>query len=114
MTTINGGHDTAGSSAINYAAFSLGIENRPRIGHLDLEQKTISPLSYKSGAAVSTLYEVIECGNDSFATTDEIIPLSSVKLLAPISGRDILAVGKNYVDHAKEFNASGYVNTFCS
>ncbi|KUL92317.1 hypothetical protein ZTR_02363 [Talaromyces verruculosus] len=26
----------------------------------------------------------------------------------PISGRDILAVGKNYVEHAKEFNSSGF------
>lgn len=32
----------------------------------------------------------------------------SVNILPPISGRDILAVGKNYSEHAKEFNASGY------
>lgn len=29
-------------------------------------------------------------------------------MLPPVSGRDILAVGKNYSEHAKEFNASGY------
>jgi len=34
--------------------------------------------------------------------------LNSVNILPPISGRDVLAVGKNYSEHAKEFNASGY------
>lgn len=34
--------------------------------------------------------------------------VSSVTILPPIGGRDILAVGKNYSEHAKEFNASGY------
>lgn len=38
----------------------------------------------------------------------ETLPLSSVKLLPPISGRDILAVGKNYSEHAREFNTSGF------
>lgn len=33
---------------------------------------------------------------------------NSVNILPPISGRDVLAVGKNYSEHAKEFNASGY------
>lgn len=31
-----------------------------------------------------------------------------MNILPPISGRDILAVGKNYSEHAKEFHASGY------
>lgn len=33
---------------------------------------------------------------------------SSVEILPPLSGRDVLAVGKNYMDHAHEFNSSGY------
>ncbi|KPI44008.1 uncharacterized protein AB675_6173 [Cyphellophora attinorum] len=36
-----------------------------------------------------------------------ITPLA-LNILPPIYGRDILAVGKNYSAHAKEFNASGY------
>jgi 2-keto-4-pentenoate hydratase/2-oxohepta-3-ene-1,7-dioic acid hydratase in catechol pathway len=37
------------------------------------------------------------------------IPAASVKLLAPIPrpAKNILCVGKNYHDHAKEFQASG-------
>lgn len=31
-----------------------------------------------------------------------------MNILPPIYGRDVLAVGKNYSEHAKEFNASGY------
>jgi 2-keto-4-pentenoate hydratase/2-oxohepta-3-ene-1,7-dioic acid hydratase in catechol pathway len=31
-----------------------------------------------------------------------------VKLRPPFAGRDILAVGKNYAEHAIEFNKSGY------
>lgn len=32
----------------------------------------------------------------------------SVDILPPITGKDVLAVGKNYMDHAHEFNSSGY------
>lgn len=94
--------------AHNYAAYSAG-DGEQRIGILDLETSVIKKLTYKSGAPVSTLYEVIEAGDDAFVTLDESVELSSVKLLAPISDRDVLAVGKNYVDHAKEFSQSGCV-----
>ncbi|EPQ51842.1 hypothetical protein GLOTRDRAFT_107938 [Gloeophyllum trabeum ATCC 11539] len=79
-----------------------------RIGHLDLQKSTITPLAYPSGTPLSTLYEVIEADGAAFIPSGEPVSLSSVKLLPPISGRDVLAVGKNYSDHAKEFNASGY------
>ncbi|OAA79655.1 fumarylacetoacetate hydrolase [Akanthomyces lecanii RCEF 1005] len=96
------------ASKINYVAFELPGGVSPRIGHLDLDRKEIAVLSYKSGTPLSSLYEVIEMGQDGIAKTGEVLPLSSVKLLAPVSGRDVLAVGKNYTEHAKEFNASGY------
>ncbi|KAJ4151005.1 hypothetical protein LMH87_011726 [Akanthomyces muscarius] len=77
--------------------------------------KTASKINYVafelpggSGTPLSSLYEVIDMGQDGIAKTGEVLPLSSVKLLAPVSGRDVLAVGKNYAEHAKEFNASGY------
>lgn len=39
-----------------------------------------------------------------FDTTEERVPLSSVKLLAPVIPRSkVVAVGRNYVDHAAEF-----------
>lgn len=46
----------------------------------------------------------------ALAAGGEGVPLSSVKLLAPIHAprRNIFCVGKNYRDHAREFAASGY------
>jgi 2-keto-4-pentenoate hydratase/2-oxohepta-3-ene-1,7-dioic acid hydratase in catechol pathway len=95
------------SSKRNYAAFSVNGEQGTRIGHYNLERQEITALTFKSGTPLSNLYEVIEVGEAGVEATDEVLKASEVKLLAPISGRDVLAVGKNYVDHAKEFNSSG-------
>lgn len=92
----------------NYVAY-LEPNSGPRIGHLDFKTSTITPLSFKSGTPLTDLYQVITVGEQGIkASCTESIPLSSVKHLPPISGRDVLAVGKNYVEHAKEFNSSGY------
>lgn len=93
----------------NYVAYrdpkALG---QPRIGHLDLEKLSIQPLGFASGAPLPNLYQVIEIGESHIKPAGEPFPLSAVELLPPISGRDILAVGKNYFEHAIEFNTSGY------
>ncbi|KAF8854386.1 fumarylacetoacetate hydrolase-like protein [Acephala macrosclerotiorum] len=93
----------------NYVAYrdpkALG---QSRIGHLDLEKSSVIPLSFASGAPLSNLYQVIEIGESNIEPAGEPFALSSVELLAPIGGRDILAVGKNYFEHAIEFNTSGY------
>lgn len=92
----------------NYCAY-IDPSGEHRIGHLDLNTEKIQPLSFVSGTRLSNLYEVIEAGDDNIVASQEnIISLSDVRLLPPISGRDILAVGKNYVEHAKEFNSSGF------
>ena len=93
-------------SLTNYIAFKDGLQ-RPRVGHLNLENSIITPLSMPSGAPVNNLGEVIELGTEMIASGEEI-PFSAVEVLPPTSGRDILCVGKNYLDHAKEFNKSGY------
>ncbi|TVY90385.1 Uncharacterized protein LAWI1_G002391 [Lachnellula willkommii] len=102
------GHSQNGSYT-NYVAYrDPKIQGQSRIGHLDLQASTIQPLSFLSGAPLSDLYEVIEIGEGQIKPLGETFPLSSIQLLAPISGRDVLAVGKNYAEHAKEFNSSGY------
>jgi 2-keto-4-pentenoate hydratase/2-oxohepta-3-ene-1,7-dioic acid hydratase in catechol pathway len=103
--TANGTTTATGHS--NYAAFIPKRSSVPRIGHYDLQNQTITTLSFRSGTLLHSLYEVIEVGDDQVALTDEVYQASDITLLPPISGRDVLAVGKNYVDHAKEFNASG-------
>ncbi|KIW88683.1 uncharacterized protein Z519_10729 [Cladophialophora bantiana CBS 173.52] len=98
----------ARKSLTNYASYVPEGSRQPRIGHLDLESNTITPLSYLSGTPIRSLYEVIEAGEGAFVQAGEPFPRSKARLLPPIYGRDILAVGKNYAAHAKEFNASGY------
>ncbi|KAL0937489.1 fumarylacetoacetate hydrolase [Colletotrichum truncatum] len=93
----------------NYIAFQRRDGTPPQIGHLDQGQKTIQPLAFLSGSPVETLYQVIEAGSHQItAASGPAIPLKDVKILPPVSGRDVLAVGKNYMEHAKEFNSSGY------
>ncbi|KAL9624729.1 MAG: hypothetical protein Q9160_001083 [Pyrenula sp. 1 TL-2023] len=90
----------------NYIAYEDELQ-RPRIGHLDFDTLSVTALAMPSGAPAHNLYEVIELGVD-LSPTGDTVPLSSVKVLPPIHGRDILCVGKNYSEHAKEFNKSGY------
>lgn len=91
-----------------YAAFAHLETGVTQIGHLDLQAGTVQPLQFLSGSPVENLFQVIEAGSLPIIASGAAIPLASTKLLAPLSGHDILAVGKNYMDHAKEFNSSGY------
>jgi 2-keto-4-pentenoate hydratase/2-oxohepta-3-ene-1,7-dioic acid hydratase in catechol pathway len=92
----------------NYAAYVDPDTGLSRVGHLDLESATLQPLSFLSGTPVHDLYEVMEAGSSNVIAAGSSIPASSVKKLPPLSGRDVLAVGKNYMEHAREFNSSGY------
>ncbi|KAK0864441.1 hypothetical protein LTS02_005977 [Friedmanniomyces endolithicus] len=94
----------------NFVAYELDDgTRRTRIGHLNQEKGTITPLAFVSGTPIENLYQVIEVGEDHVIAGGEPFPLTdSLNVLAPLSGRDVLAVGKNYSEHAKEFNASGY------
>lgn len=96
------------ASMQQYAAFAQVEGGLSRIGHYDLSKGTIQPLSFVSGTPVRSLYEVIDAGASQIISDGEPVSANAVKILPPISGRDILAVGKNYMEHAKEFNSSGY------
>lgn len=99
----------------NYVSYIKEPGHVPRIGHLDFEKSTIQPLSYASGTPLRDLYQVIDAAGEPnnnnniiIAANEDKLPASSVRILPPISGRDVLAVGKNYSEHAKELNQSGY------
>ncbi|KAL2865979.1 bifunctional fumarylacetoacetate hydrolase/alpha/beta hydrolase family protein [Aspergillus lucknowensis] len=97
------------SSQFNYCAYVDPGSGEARIGHLDLQSEQIQPLAFTSGTRIGNLYQVIEAGEENVVSARaDPIPQSQVRLLPTISGRDILAVGKNYVEHAKEFNSSGF------
>jgi len=95
-------------SLTNYIAFVESGSGAARIGHLDFGNGTIQPLSFASGTPIRDLYQVIEVGEENITAAGDPIPADSVRILPPISGRDVLAVGKNYAEHATEFNRSGY------
>ncbi|KAK9454696.1 fumarylacetoacetate hydrolase [Dipodascopsis uninucleata] len=81
------------------------------VGHLDLESSLVTPLAFSSGSPVSSIYEIID--NEATFSLEPVygekqVRLSEVILNAPFPSRDVLAVGKNYYDHAKEFNSSGF------
>jgi 2-keto-4-pentenoate hydratase/2-oxohepta-3-ene-1,7-dioic acid hydratase in catechol pathway/imidazolonepropionase-like amidohydrolase/pimeloyl-ACP methyl ester carboxylesterase len=94
----------------NFVAYELADgTKRTRVGHLDVEDATITPLAFAGGTLIENLYQIVEVGENTLTAGGEAFPLDdNVNILPPISGRDVLAVGKNYADHAKEFNASGY------
>lgn len=83
---------------------------RTRVGHLDPKTGTVTPIAFQSGTAVEDLYQLIEAGETNVIPGGgEPFNLNDgVEILAPLRGRDVLAIGKNYSEHAKEFNASGY------
>jgi len=106
----NGHTNGVNGNLTNYVAYlDPKASHQSRIGHLNLETSSIQPLSFASGTPLTSLYQVIEIGEANIKPSGEIIQLSSVQLQAPICGRDVLAVGKNYFEHAIEFNTSGYV-----
>jgi 2-keto-4-pentenoate hydratase/2-oxohepta-3-ene-1,7-dioic acid hydratase in catechol pathway/pimeloyl-ACP methyl ester carboxylesterase len=104
---VSHAHTNGVYETTNYVAYR-DAKGQPRIGHLNMEDSTIVPLAFVSGAPVMDLYQVIEVGDSKINPSGKTFPLSSVELLPTISGRDILCVGKNYSEHAKEFNSSGY------
>lgn len=94
------------SKLSNYVSYLDGQQNS-HVGHLDLDNSIVTPLAMLSGAPVRSLYQVIELENAVVPCGDPV-PLAGLTLQAPLSDRDILAVGKNYIDHAVEFNRSGF------
>jgi hypothetical protein len=88
----------------NFVAYELDDgTGRTRMGHFDKEKGTITPLAFESGTSIENLYEIIEVGEDHVVAGGEPFEANEqVNVLPPISGRDVIAIGKNYSDHVKE------------
>jgi 2-keto-4-pentenoate hydratase/2-oxohepta-3-ene-1,7-dioic acid hydratase in catechol pathway len=95
-------------SLTSYVAYHDPQTQRDRIGHYNLSENTIQPLSFTSGTPIENLYQAIEAGESNITSSGSIILSSTVRILPPLAARDVLCVGKNYVEHAKEFNSSGF------
>ena len=87
------------------------------VGSLIADEKTVINLT---GAGLpDDLSSIVEMGEkglvmaEKAARNAERISLSEVKLLAPFSRprRNVICVGKNYFEHSKEFEKSGFDST---
>jgi 2-keto-4-pentenoate hydratase/2-oxohepta-3-ene-1,7-dioic acid hydratase in catechol pathway len=89
--------------------FASFVENgRNRIGIVDVVASCIYPLDHALGD-MRGLIERYDEVKSSISQEGPRIPLSDVKLIAPIvPQRNIFCVGKNYREHAKEFAGSGF------
>jgi 2-keto-4-pentenoate hydratase/2-oxohepta-3-ene-1,7-dioic acid hydratase in catechol pathway len=83
-------------------------DNGPQLGSVDEANGIIRPVpAAKDMVDLIRRYGEIKPG---LSANGAALPLSSVRLLAPIPHpvRNIFCVGKNYLDHAREFAGSGY------
>ena len=85
----------------------------PRVGVLDPEGAVID-VSGQPGVG-DTMLEVVEAGGAGLEAIRSALvanparPQPPVRLLAPVIPRNnVMAVGRNYHEHAKEFSASGF------
>lgn len=65
---------------------------------------SVTPLLFPSGKPVRDLHELIgdwDAVNASLLPGTPVEQVSAVETLAPLIGRDVLCVGKNYKAHAK-------------
>jgi 2-keto-4-pentenoate hydratase/2-oxohepta-3-ene-1,7-dioic acid hydratase in catechol pathway len=92
---------------------TVEYQGKTFVGSVDKPSESVTPLVTCDGAPVSDLMEVIR-NQARFASIYKVdgkkIALSAVRLRAPLPlpVRNIMCVGKNYREHAKEFTASGF------
>lgn len=81
------------------------------LGRVNLADKTVS-LSYEDRGGIDPFIELVSKGELSAlnAQSRNTVSLDQVKLLPPIRqpSKNILCIGKNYREHAKEFARSGF------
>ncbi|USP82778.1 hypothetical protein yc1106_10052 [Curvularia clavata] len=106
MTSMDPANSAA--SLTNYVCFQDLHTGRTGVGHYELAEKSIQPLAFISGTPLESLYQVIEVDEANIIASGKPLSASTVKILPPLASRDVLCVGKNYAEHAKEFNSSGF------
>ena len=90
---------------MKFARFSTG--GQARVGLVDEKSGTIRSLA-PSVSDIGCLIAIDHLGDTS--TEGERLALDKIRLLAPFSAtpRNIICVGKNYREHAREFAQSGF------
>ena len=90
------------------------IQSERRVGLVDPDGATVRPFDLTLAESAQGVTVLI--GRSEMPRQMEPIPLSQVKLCAPIPlpSRNIFCVGKNYHAHAKEFASSGFDSSAAS
>lgn len=93
---------------MKYAVFNIAGETK--VGMIGASGDTITPLAVAEECVATEGVTALIALNPSPSPDSESIPLSEVKLLAPVPRphRNIFCVGKNYHEHAHEFASSGF------
>jgi 2-keto-4-pentenoate hydratase/2-oxohepta-3-ene-1,7-dioic acid hydratase in catechol pathway len=92
---------------MRFARFEVDGANRP--GIVDGDEVIDLSDAYPGADNVDMIASWSPESIDQAASTGTRHPLSSTRLLAPVVPRkNVLAVGRNYRDHAAEFSASGF------
>lgn len=92
---------------------------RTRLGVIDTDKKDVVDLSVAAPKLPADMTALIELGDRGLKAVEKAsrtrkknarLPISRVTLRAPIPTprRNVLCVGKNYYDHAHEFDKSGF------
>ncbi len=89
---------------------SYALEGVVRVGRLNAAGTAVQAFRGLAGSNMLTLIRLFEQLEDSGEDPADWIELDRVQLLAPIPrpARNIFCVGKNYHEHAVEFQASGF------
>jgi 2-keto-4-pentenoate hydratase/2-oxohepta-3-ene-1,7-dioic acid hydratase in catechol pathway len=91
---------------------TLKLGEKHVVARIDHSAGTAHPLSASAGTAAGDMLEFIERYGSSRETiaTSDAVPLSRVKLLAPIPRprRNVLCIGKNYRDHIREVAGTAF------
>jgi 2-keto-4-pentenoate hydratase/2-oxohepta-3-ene-1,7-dioic acid hydratase in catechol pathway len=90
---------------MKFATFAQG--GRDQVGLVDAAAGRVHPISAADMLDLIARWDVLK---GSLKPQDGGIPLSEVELKAPIPRprRNVVCVGKNYREHAKEFSHSGF------
>jgi len=92
-----------------FITYRSSSDAQSRVGLVDDNENVAEVLGY------TDLFELIAAHPNLTADhefkTGQVEKLNSVEVLAPLPGRDVLCIGKNYIAHAAEFHKSGFDNS---
>ena len=98
---------------MKFAAFKASSSSSEiLVGIVSEDEQSIQALGFSPSQATSGVAAVVQAqaAGQTLPPPGKAYALSSIRLLAPFPrpARNILCVGKNYFDHAKEFAQSGF------